>query len=119
MKKSELKQLIKEEIQNILGEGRLDKFNIGDVVRVNSREGYKSLIGLEGVVVGKDLKKGRLDIDFKKKLTGEDSDGEYETYTTHRLNGLIDTETGLSFFDRGWISSKIDPRFDIRNLDKI
>ena len=119
MNKQELKQLIKEEVAKVLSESKLDRFNIGDSVRVNNREGFKSLIGLKGIVVGKDVKKGRLDIDFKKKLVGKDSDGEYETYTTHKLNGLIDTETGLSFFDRGWLNNKIDPRFDIRNLDKI
>ena len=69
-------------------------------------------IGLEGTVVGKNPKKGALYIDFGKKIIG---DG----FTTYNLAGLIPSDTGLGFYDRGWISSKIDPRFDIRNLDKL
>jgi hypothetical protein len=112
MKKSEIKQIIKEEIQNLLKENLSDKFKVGDKVKVNDREGFKELVGLEGVVVGKNPKKGALYINFFKKING---DG----FTTYDLDGLIPTDTGLGFFDRGWISSKIDPRFDIRNLDKI
>jgi len=112
MKKSELKQLIKEEIKSLLKENLSDKFKVGDKVKVNNREGFKELVGLEGVVVGKNSKKGALYIDFGKEITGGG-------FATNDLDGLIPTDTGLGFFDRGWISSKIDPRFDIRNLSKI
>jgi hypothetical protein len=112
MKKQELKQLIKEEIVEILGKNLSNKFNIGEKVKVNDREGFKELIGLTGTIIGKDSKKGRLDIDFGKKIIGSG-------FETHDLDGLLDIDTGLSFFDRGWISSKIDPRFDIRNLTKL
>lgn len=113
MKKSELKQLIKEEITKILKENLSNRYNVGDKVKVNDREGFKELVGLTGIVVGKDEKKGRLDIDFGKKISAEGG------FVTHNLDGLLDKDTGLSFFDRGWLSSKIDPRFDIRNLTKI
>ena len=112
MKKSELKQIIKEEIQKVLNENLSNKFDIGDKVKVNDREGFKELVGLEGKVVGKNPKKGALHIDFGKEIKGEG-------FITHNLGGLINTNTGLGFFDRGWVSSKIDPRFDIRNLTKI
>ena len=112
MKKSELRQIIKEEIAKVLNENLSSKFNIGDKVKVNDREGFKELVGLEGIIVGKNSKKGALYIDFGKKITG---DG----FVTHNLDGLLDNDTGLGFYDRGWISSKIDPRFDIRNITKI
>jgi len=112
MKKSELNQLIKEEIKKVLNENLSNNFNIGDTVKVNDREGFKELIGLVGKVVGKNSKKGVLYVDFSKEITG---DG----FATWDLEGLIPTNTGLSFSDSGWISSKIDPRFKIRNLDKI
>lgn len=113
MKKSELKQIVKEEIFKVLNKNLSNKFDIGDKVKVNDREGFKELVGLTGIVVGKDEKKGRLDIDFGKKISAEGD------FATHNLDGLLDKDTGLSFFDRGWLSSKIDPRFDIRNLTKI
>lgn len=113
MKELELKQIIREEISKVLKENLSNKYNVGDKVKVTDREGFKELVGLTGIVVGKNEKKGRLDIDFAKKIAGEGG------FATHNLNGLLDKDTGLSFFDRGWISSKIDPRFDIRNLVKI
>jgi hypothetical protein len=112
MKKSELQQIIREEISKVLRENLLKNFEIGDKIKVTDREGFKELIGLTGVIVGKDDNKGRLDVDFNKKITGSG-------FATHNLSGLLDIDSGLSFFDRGWISSKIDPRFDIRNLVKI
>lgn len=113
MKKSELQQIIKEEISNILNENLLKKYNIGDRVKVTDRERLKELVGLTGIVVGKDEKKGRLDIDFGKKIS---TDNEF---ATHNLSGILDKDTGLSFFDSGWINSKIDPYFNIRNLVKM
>lgn len=112
MRNDKLRLLLKEEIRKILNENLSNNFNIGDTVKVNNREGFKELIGLQGKVVGKNIKKGVLYIDFGKEITG---DG----FATYDLSGLIPTNTGLGFFDRGWISSKIDPRFDIRNLTKI
>jgi hypothetical protein len=112
MKKSELKQIIKEEINELFKKNLSYNYEIGDRVKVNDREGFKELVGLEGKVVGKNPKKGALYIDFGKEINGE-------SFATYDLNGLIDTNTGLGFFDRGWVSSKIDPRFDIRNLTKI
>ncbi len=109
MKNFDLKKYLAE---GVLTKNLSNNFEIGDKVKVNDREGFKELIGLKGVVVGKNSKKGTLYIDFGKEITG---DG----FATHDLNGLINTNTGLGFFDRGWISSKIDPRFDIRNLIKI
>jgi hypothetical protein len=93
-----------------LNEGLEKNFNIGDKVKVNDREGFKELVGLEGIVVGKE--NGKLGVDFGKKISG---DG----FATHNLDGLLPTDTGLGFFDRGWATSKIDPRFDIRNLTKV
>lgn len=112
MKQIKLGQIIREEISLILKENLSNKYNVGDKVKVTNRERFKELVGLTGIVVKKDEKSGRLDIDFGKKIVG---DG----FVTHDLHGLLVKDTGLSFFDRGWISSKIDPRFDIRNLVKI
>jgi hypothetical protein len=98
--------------EGVLRKNLSDNFEVGDKVKVNAREGFEELIGLEGTVVGKNPKKGALYIDFGKKIIG---DG----FTTYDLGGLVQSDTGLGFYDRGWISSKIDPKFDIRNLDKL
>ena len=99
--------------ESFLFEGNLSKnFKKGEKVKVTNREKFKELVGKIGTVVDTDPKKGAIYVDFEEKLTG---DG----FTSYDLDGLIKTETGLGFFDRGWISSKIDPGFDIRNLEKI
>lgn len=88
-------------------------FNVGDHVIVNKKEKFKQLIGKKGKVIDTDLKKGIVFIDFGEKLKYE---GEFITWD---LDGKIKTDTGLIFQDRGWVSSKLDPRFDLRNIDKI
>jgi hypothetical protein len=105
------------DLRKFITEGTLTKnlsnnFEIGDKVKVNDREGFKELVGLEGIVVDKNPKKTAVFIDFGKEING---DG----FVTHNLDGILDTNTGLAFYDRGWVSSKIHPRFDIRNLTKI
>jgi hypothetical protein len=105
------------DLRKFITEGTLTKnlsnnFEIGDKVKVNDRERFKELIGLEGTVVDKNPKKTALFIDFGKEING---DG----FITHNLGGTLDTNTGLAFYDTGWVDSKIFPRFDIRNLTKI
>jgi hypothetical protein len=113
MKKSELKQIIKEEIGRVLSESTLAKhFKKGDKVRVTDREGFKQLVGKVGTVIATENAKGIVYVDFGEKING---DG----FTTHDFGKLLDTPTGLGFYDRGWFTSKIDPRFDIRNLERI
>lgn len=107
-----MQQLAGIKINEIFDKNLSNNFKLGDKVVVNERERFKELIGLEGEVVGINTKKGAIYVNFFKKITG---DG----FTTYNLDGLIPTDTGLGFFDRGWVSSKIDPRFDIRNLTKI
>ena len=105
------------DLRKFIKEGTLTKnlsnnFEIGDKVKVNDREGFKELVGLEGIVVDKNPNKTAVFIDFGKEING---DG----FVTHNLDGTLDTNTGLAFYDRGWVSSKTHPRFDIRNLTKI
>jgi hypothetical protein len=99
--------------ESFIFEANLSKnYEKGDKVRITNREGIKQLIGKEGIVVGKDEKKGIVYVDFGEKISG---DG----FSTHRCGGLLSKETGLLFQDRGWVTSKLDSRFDIRNIKKI
>lgn len=99
--------------ESFLYEGNLSKnFKKGDKIKVNDREGFKELVGKIGTVVGTKEPKGLVYVDFGEKLTGGG-------FSSHKCDGLLKDETGLSFQDRGWISSKIDPRFDVRNIEKI
>lgn len=86
-------------------------FNIGDTVEVNNREGFKELVGQTGKVVGIDDKKKVVFVDFGKVINGKG-------FSTNDLDGTLDDNTGLRFQDRGVITSKLDPRFDTRNLNK-
>jgi len=98
-----------------LNENLSKNFQIGDLVVINSKEPIKKLVGKVGKVVFVNSKKGAVYVDFGKEFASSE-DGEM--FATHNLDGLIKTNTGLGFYNRGWISSKIDPRFDIRNLTK-
>lgn len=102
-----------QQLAGILSEVNLVKnFKRGDKVEINNREGFKELVGRVGTVAGTDEKEGIVYVDFGEKLVG---DG----FSSHNCDGLLKADTGLVFQDRGWISSKIDPRFDVRNLKKI
>ena len=99
--------------ESFIFEANLSKnYEKDDKVRITKREGIKELIGKEGIVVGKDEKKGIVYVDFGEKIIGDD-------FSTHRCGGLLSKETGLLFQDRGWVTSKLDSRFDIRNIEKI
>jgi hypothetical protein len=89
---------------------KFKNFEVGDKVKIGDRSKFKELIGLEGVIVLKNPQKKSLGIDFEKDIS------DYRSFKTHNLNGFLDNETGFYFYDLGWIGSKIDPSFDIRNL---
>ena len=104
--------------EQFVNEGLMDRaflakdFKKGDQVKINSQEKIQELVGLLGVVIETEPKKGVVFVDFGKKMSGSG-------WATHDCDGHLDDDTGLLFQDRGWISNKIDPRFDVRNLDKI
>lgn len=93
-------------------EQKFTNFSIGDTVEVNSREGFKELIGQRGEVVGIDDKKKVVFVDFGKVINGNG-------FSTNDLEGTLENNTGLRFQDRGFVTSKLDSRFDVRNLTKV
>ena len=102
--------------ESFINEGKMSnpykKLKVGDKVKVGDKSKFKELIGLEGKIVLKNTQKKYLGIDFGKEISDD------ESFKTHNLDGFLDNETGLHFFDFGWFGSKIDPSFDIRNLIK-
>lgn len=93
---------------------KINDFSVGDKIEVSAKEPIKELVGKKGTIIA--IKKNSVYIDFGENMKLNLGTGNYHS---HNLDGMIDTETGFVYSKTPWLLSKIDPRFDLRNIKKI